>query len=176
MAMITTYPNQIKVKIDKPIQKEMKTFAYFDREALAQACTCLNGSEFKLWIYLMAQAPQIDWWISQRAIEEEFGIPEASYHRAIKGLRDKGYLEDDYAIHQFSKKKCDYSDNYYQIDDIDVITMNNSDTHNDYRNKINNNDNNSYKENFINIDVDKVYRPSARMMNNKLYNVPDYDF
>ena len=159
-----TYPNQIKVMIDKPKLKEMKTFAYYDRQALANACKCLNGSEFKLWIYLMAQAPQTEWWISQKASESEFGILEASYHRAIKGLRNKGYLEDDVAIYQFPKEVCNQDDNSNQIDDNDVIKMKEDSSQSDDRNNISNSINNN---SFLNTNVEKAEKTYEKIMSSK---------
>lgn len=143
------YANQKEVEIDKPNLKDIKVFAYYDREALAKACKVLNGTEFKLLIYLLAQAPRIKWEISPIAIFNEFGIPEASYHRAIKGLKEKGYLDDE-AIHMYPKKASS------QNDDTTSIKMKAETSQNDNSNKIRNSISNN---NFLNASIEKVVKP-----------------
>ena len=146
------YANQKEVEIDKPNLKDIKVFTYYDREAMAKACKVLNGTEYKLWTYLLAQAPKIKWEISPIAIFNEFGIPEASYHRAIKGLKEKGYLDDE-AIHMYPKKASS------QNDDTTSIKMKAETSQNDNSNKIRNSISNN---NFLNASIEKVVKPIGK--------------
>ena len=142
-----TNPNQERIIIDKPELKKLDKFAYYGRDELAEACQRLNGSEFKLWIYLLAQSPNIKWTLSPSAIAREFGIPEPTYHRVKKGLRKKGYL-DDKAIHM-SIKMIESQNDTQSIKMIENISQN------DDRNKITNSINNNHN-NFVITSDDKV--------------------
>ena len=139
-------PNQRKVKIDKPILKDLDHFAYYDRNALAEACKTLNGSEFKLWVYLLAQSPDIRWVISPSAISNEFGIPESTYHRAIKGLYKKGYLDEKTVYMNSQKNRTQNESNSTKMRD--------KSSQNDDRNKIINNTANIHYK-FLNTSVEK---------------------
>ena len=144
---MNTNPNQKRIIIDKPELRRLDKFAYYGRDELAQACQLLNGSEFKLWIYFLAQSPKVKWTLSPSAIAKEFGIPEATYHRAIKTLRKKGYL-DEKAIHMSIKMKESQNDTQ-SIKTIEETSQ--SDDRNKITNSINNNHNN-----FVITSDDKV--------------------
>ena len=142
-----TKSNQKRIVIDKPELKQLNKFAYYGREELAKACQLLSGSEFKIWIYLLAQSPKVKWALSPSAIAKEFGIPEPTYHRAIKGLRKKRYLDDN-AIHM-SIEMIESQNDTQSIKTIDNTSQN--DDRNNIINRINN-----IHNNFVITSDDKV--------------------
>lgn len=149
---MNTNPNQKRITINKPELRQLDKFAYYGRDELAQACKLLNGSEFKLWIYLLAQSPNVKWTLSPSAIAKEFGIPEPTYHRVIKNLRKKGYL-DEKGIHMSIKIKESQNDTQ-PIKTIEKTSQ--SDDRNKITNSINNN-------NFVITSDDKVEKEFQEM-------------
>ena len=157
--MPQTYPNQIRAIIDKPKLEDIKPFAYIDPEALWKAMNNLSGTEFKVYMRLMANAPNTEWWLSKVEIMEKTGISEPSYKKAIKGLCDKGYLEKGIAFHMFPKKD---KENYrYKKDTNEGIEIIQDWYENDTRNNIKNNINN-IDNNFLNASIEKVERPEGK--------------
>ena len=163
--MAQSHANQVKVVIDKPELRDLQYFAYYDQEALWEAMQKLTGAQFKMWIYLLANSPNVKWWISKEDTVAKTGISPKSYQRAMDVFEELGYIEKGKYFHMYPKE---YGQNdYSQNDQDDMVILyddyeNNS--QNDYRNKINTV--NTTKSNnitkFLNTSVEEFEQPKGK--------------
>lgn len=77
--------------------------------ALNQAAKELNAGAFKLYIYFMKNQNDYTFALSNKVVEDEFGMKKTQYDSAIKELIDKGFLQlqsgNLYKCFDYPKKK-----------------------------------------------------------------------
>ena len=89
MANVKLYPNQSSVVILK--REDSDVFAQLDMGALQKAMAELDGTAFKIWIYLARNKNRFEFALSPKAMED-WGIKKDAYYRGKKVLEEKGYL------------------------------------------------------------------------------------
>ena len=92
MSNVKTVPNQKRVKIKKQKITEYDLYARIEMEALNNAAKDLQAGAFKLWIYFAKNQTEYEMALSNKAVEETFGMKIKQYNNAVKELTDKGYL------------------------------------------------------------------------------------
>lgn len=104
--MATTVANQKTIIINK--HKVDKDFLQIGREDLYTASKELSGAEFKLYIYLAANANGYRLVLSQAAFIEAMGVSRSSYYDALTALEKKGYLvhESSNTYHFYEKPRA----------------------------------------------------------------------
>ena len=101
------FANQQTVRIDKP-EKQETNFALYGKDDLADACTVLNPSALRVYLYLLSNAPQVSWAISPQHAKDKWGIALNSFKDGLKELKDKGYYDpSNRVIHQKAQKPID---------------------------------------------------------------------
>lgn len=101
------FANQQTVRIDKP-EKQETNFALYGKDDLADACTVLNPSALRVYLYLLSNAPQVSWDISPQHAKDKWGIALNSFKDGLKELKDKGYYDPaNRVIHQKAQKPID---------------------------------------------------------------------
>lgn len=174
-----SFPNQIKVVIDKPDMEDLDYFGYYDQEALWEAMNILSGTEFKVYIRLLANAPNVEWKISRVDVMNKTGISAKSYQRAMDRLEELGYLEKGKAFHMYPNVKGQFDYSHNDQEDM-VILYEDIENHrqNDYRNNINTGFNKTTSnniKNFPNASIGKVEKPKGK--GNEYSRPPmDYEF
>lgn len=108
-----TLPNQKIIKNHKK-EKYNGTFFIMGSNELSIACKELNGTELKVWLYLMKNQPKVEWVLYMVDCTNFTGISSKSYYDAINSLIDKGYI-----IHE--------KGSIYGIYDIPINSTNASD-------------------------------------------------
>lgn len=112
---MTTYPNQKIIHIQK--KKVVKDFLQIGNSEWKKAYKDLKASTFGLYLYLASNADGYDLALSQKAIEEDIGISESSYKRAVKELKEKNYLvEKQGNVFYFFTTPCQIDTMGVQID------------------------------------------------------------
>lgn len=102
---MTSYPNQIKVVVEKsPIDKRRgySTTDLVDEEV---AFKVLNAGAFKLWRYCARNADGYSFWLSPKAVSS--GIKKDQYYKAKQELIEVGYLvpiKEDSNIYVFRER------------------------------------------------------------------------
>lgn len=84
------FPNQKAVRINKP--KAKAPFFALEDDALYSAFRELSYEEFKLYAYMADNKDNYEFALSRERVCELCGMSEASYKRAVKGLKEKGYI------------------------------------------------------------------------------------
>lgn len=92
MSNVKTVPNQKLVRIKKKTIREGDLYAKIEMEALNNAAKDLQAGAFKLWIYFAKNQKEYEMALSNKAVEETFGMKIKQYNNAVKELMDKGYL------------------------------------------------------------------------------------
>lgn len=87
---MTTYPNQKIVQIHK--EKCVDNFTQIQNEHMYAASKCLNGSAFKLYMYLASNADGFELALSRKDVIDKTGISHCSYDNAVDSLIKYGYL------------------------------------------------------------------------------------
>ena len=88
-----TMPNQKTVIITKDSYKS--DFLQIGIAEWQEASKILTPAAFKLYLYLASNANGFKLAPSQVAVEIALSISKSSYHRAVKELEEKGYLQLD---------------------------------------------------------------------------------
>lgn len=99
--------NQKIITIKKQKADKNNPYAIINLSSLQLAMTQLNDSELKLWLYLNKNQCEFVLELSPKAVRA-WGIgSDSTYHRAVKGLIDKGYLvqveKDKYNFNEYVK-------------------------------------------------------------------------
>ena len=101
------FANQQTVRIDKP-EKQETNFALYGKDDLADACTVLNPSALRVYLYLLSNAPQVSWDISPQHANDKWGIAINSFKDGLNELKNKGYYDPvNRVIHQKAQKPID---------------------------------------------------------------------
>ena len=90
---MSTVPNQKVVIIQKNSYKS--DFLQIGIAEWQEASRVLSPAAFKLYLYLASNASGFKLALSQVAVENAVGISKSSYHRAVKELEEKRYLQLD---------------------------------------------------------------------------------
>lgn len=100
-----TYPNQSTLKI---IRNNVNTgtgkerpFLIAYQDTLKEAMTKLNGTAFKVYLFLLFNRDQFVLAYSPKYISKEIGICADSVRSAFKQLEAKGYIENYKGKHTF---------------------------------------------------------------------------
>ena len=136
------YPNQKKYVIDKKQISEY--FASYDKLGIADACSSLKGSGFKVWCYLLSNIDNFEWSISPQHAENEWGIKRSTFYDGLQELEDKGFIDTDKRIiHQFYKSEVrteKKSENRQECANLGTTeSENNHSNNNSFKNDTNNN-------------------------------------
>ena len=89
---MTTYPNQKVVTVHKNKGSADQPFLQLINSEWQQAAKELTGVEFKLYIYIAANADGFEFALSRKDVMNCTGISEIAYENGIKSLIKKGYL------------------------------------------------------------------------------------
>ena len=81
------FANQQTVRIDKP-EKQETNFAVYGKDDLADACTVLNPSALRVYLYLLSNAPQVSWDISPQHANDKWGIAINSFKDGLNELKN----------------------------------------------------------------------------------------
>ena len=104
---IKTVPNQKVVVIkEKEICDKEHIYAAINLRAMELAAQDLNAGAFKLWIYFSKNQIHHSFALSQKAVEDTFGIKKKQYDNAVAELIEKGYLtpvKDGSNIYNFTE-------------------------------------------------------------------------
>lgn len=87
---MTVYPNQKVVTVFKDECKE--DFLQIKNETWQAAYQNLSPSAFGLYLYFASNKNGYSFALSYVAVEEAIGISRKTYEKAIKELKDSGYL------------------------------------------------------------------------------------
>lgn len=86
-------PNQKVVYIGERLPRDGEhPYTEQSIEAMAHAAKELNGDRFKVWMYLSKNRDDFRLELSQKAVENEWGVKKDTFQRAIKDMIDLGYL------------------------------------------------------------------------------------
>ena len=162
--------NQKQLLIDKPENPSL--YAKYPIEDLMQAVEVLKFVELKVYLYLLSNKAQIEWIVCPSNAENYWGIPSSSWDDGIKGLTEKGFIEDG-KIHSKSTKPIDEirrkkrKSNKHEIrSGIDTkFVENNHEIHSS-----NNNNNTTMDNSYLNasIEITKM-KPEDKAMNSELF-------
>ena len=87
---MATVPNQRIIKIHR---KKYKTnFLQIGNEEWQEAYRKLTPSAFQIYLYLASNCNNFQLGLSQKAVEDQFGIKKTAYHTAINQLEELGYI------------------------------------------------------------------------------------
>lgn len=103
---IKTVPNQKVIKVNKEICNKDNKYAAINLEAMESAASELDAGAFKLWVYFAKNQNGYEFALSQKAVEECFGMKKKQYDNAVSQLIEKGFLvvsKGNYYI--FNEKK-----------------------------------------------------------------------
>lgn len=89
---IKTVPNQKVIKVNKEICNKDNKYAAINLEAMESAACELDAGAFKLWIYFAKNQNGYEFALSQKAVEECFGMKKKQYDNAVNQLIEKGFL------------------------------------------------------------------------------------
>lgn len=89
---IGTHINQEKVIVDNQI-KDGKTFGVIARDDNQKANLMLSNMAYRLWVEICLNQHGYAFALSPKLISERTGMSESSYHRAVKELKHKGFME-----------------------------------------------------------------------------------
>lgn len=84
------YPNQKVISVNKP--KVRTPFFALDDDTLYSTFRELSYEEFKLFAFMADNKDGYQFALSSARVCELCGMSEASYKRAVKGLKEKGYI------------------------------------------------------------------------------------
>ena len=92
---IKTVPNQKVVKVSKEKcsgECEKYHYASINLIAMENAARDLDAGAFMLWCYFSKNQNNYEFALSQKAVEENFGMKKKQYDNAVHQLEDKNYL------------------------------------------------------------------------------------
>ena len=84
-------PNQRLIRIQKSNYRKSKFFI-LGLEEVKYAMNALSGTAFKLYIYIMSNNDNFEFWISYSHVHKITGMSKSSYHRAFNELVEKKFL------------------------------------------------------------------------------------
>lgn len=96
---VKTSPNQKAIKVSKEKCDTNNLYAAINLDAMENAARALKAGAFKLWIYFAKNQNGYEFALSNKAVEENFGIKKDQYDTAIKELIEKGYLIETSSNH-----------------------------------------------------------------------------
>ena len=102
---MASYPNQIKIIVEKSPANKMRGYSITDRVDEEVASKVLNAGAFKLWRYWARNADGYNFWLSPKAVEEE--MKRDQYRKARDELIAVGYLvpiKEDGNIYIFKER------------------------------------------------------------------------
>ena len=99
MANIKTNPNQKTIKVSKEVCNKDNLYAVINLQALQSAAIDLKAGAFKLWIYFSKNQNFYEFALSNKDVNENFGIKKDQYDSAVKELISKGYLVETSGNH-----------------------------------------------------------------------------
>lgn len=102
---MASYPNQIKIIVEKSPANKMRGYSITDRIDEEVASKVLNAGAFKLWRYCARNADGYNFWLSPKAVEEE--MKRDQYRKARDELIAVGYLvpiKEDSNIYIFKER------------------------------------------------------------------------
>ena len=88
-------PNQRLIKIYKSNYGK-SNFCILGTDEVRRAMNNLSGTAFKLYVYLMANNDDFEFWLSYSHVHKTTGLSKSSYQRAFRELTEKGYLVPHY--------------------------------------------------------------------------------
>lgn len=88
---MVTYPNQKVITVSKEACK--KDFLQINNTAWQVACATLTYSAFKLYLYMADNKDGYSFALSYEAVNEVLPMNRNTYDKAIKELRENGYLQ-----------------------------------------------------------------------------------
>lgn len=101
-----SYPNQKYIKVNKEICNSDNLYATINIDSLYLAMGDLNGSAFKMWCYMAKNRDDFGFYLSQEDVVGNWGVcSKSTYHRAIKELIEKGYLQEKTNNHYIFHEK-----------------------------------------------------------------------
>ncbi|MBR6640903.1 MAG: hypothetical protein IKL08_01725 [Clostridia bacterium] len=92
MATIITSPNQKVLRVNKEECNQNMKYAKINLAAMEAAAKDLDGNVFKLWCYFARNKNDFTCAVSNVAVTEQFGIKKDTYDRAMRILKEKGYI------------------------------------------------------------------------------------
>ena len=87
-----TVPNQKVVKVSKEECDKNHKYATINLDAMEKAARDLDAGAFKLWCYFSKNQNDYEFALSQKAVEENFGMKKKQYDNAVAQLIEKNYL------------------------------------------------------------------------------------
>lgn len=99
MANIKTNPNQKTIKVSKKVCNEKNIYAVINLSAMESAAIDLKAGAFKLWIYFSKNQNGYQFALSNKDVNDTFGIKKDQYDGAVKELIEKGYLVETSGNH-----------------------------------------------------------------------------
>ena len=92
---IKTVPNQKIIKVNKQPCNKQNLYTMINIKALQTAAQNLDAGAFKLWIYFAENQNSYEFALSNKAVEEDFGMKRTQYNNAINSLIKAGYIIQD---------------------------------------------------------------------------------
>lgn len=89
------YPNQKIITVHKAPFDKNHIYSCFNKEALFAACRGLKGNELKAFLYLSSNQKEYRMALSTSDMAEKLGSTEDGMRTAIRGLIEKGYMEQE---------------------------------------------------------------------------------
>lgn len=93
--IMTTYPNQNIVTIEKEATDANNLYAKINLKAIQLAMKDLNGTQFTVWMYFAKNKAGYEFAVSPRDAMDNYGISKNTFYRALDVLKEKGYLVPD---------------------------------------------------------------------------------
>lgn len=84
--------NQTIVIVSKNPTDKAHPYTIINLEALDLAIATLKGCELALWLYIAKNQNKYKFALSRADFCKKTAFSESSYHRAVAGLKEKGYL------------------------------------------------------------------------------------
>lgn len=86
------YGNQKAIKIKKRKCDAENYYAIINLDSLQYALENLNGTAFKLWVWLCKNKNDYCFGLSGQVVQKELGVSKATYDKAVKELINKQFL------------------------------------------------------------------------------------
>lgn len=123
---IKTVPNQKVITVKKEKTDEKNYYCKINLSALEQSALDLQSGAFKLWIYFAKNQNNYTFGLSNKAVEECFGMKIKQYNNAVAELIEKGYLIQQKGNLYFFSEKPIKDNTVITKEDNEIITKGNN--------------------------------------------------
>lgn len=90
---LLTYPNQLRIILRSCKHDRQNTYGLLSIEATEKAMSELSDKALRIWLAICLNQDGYEFALSPGFLKTKCNISESSYHRAVKELKQKGYMK-----------------------------------------------------------------------------------